>query len=87
VVVIGLAQPLVVLDAPVLDVALLFAKRALQFSNDRQWLMTAYTLAFGALLLLGGRLGGLFGRKSPFLGGLVERSIPAGRAALALGAR
>jgi MFS family permease len=84
----GLAQPLVVLDAPVLDVALLFAKRALQFPNDdRQWLMTACTLAFGALRLLGGRLDGLSGRKSRFLGGLVERSIPAGSAALALGAR
>jgi EmrB/QacA subfamily drug resistance transporter len=48
------------------------AQRALGFSNsDRQWVVTAYALAFGALLLLGGRLSDMFGRKRMFLIGLV----------------
>jgi MFS family permease len=55
-VVIGLAQLMVVLDATVVNVALPSAQRALHFSNDnRQWVVTAYALAFGSLLLLGGR--------------------------------
>ena len=63
-VVIGLAQLMVVLDATVVNVALPSAQRALHFSNDnRQWVVTAYALAFGSLLLLGGRIGDLFGRK------------------------
>jgi MFS family permease len=49
--------------------------------------VTGYALAFGALLLLGGLLGGLFGRKAPFIGGLVGFSIAAERAAPAVGAR
>ena len=75
-VVIGLAQLMVVLDATVVNVALPSAQRALHFSNDnRQWIVTAYALAFGSLLLLGGRLGDLFGRKWTFIGGLVGFSI------------
>jgi MFS family permease len=75
-VVIGLAQLMVVLDATVVNVALPSAQRALHFSNDnRQWVVTAYALAFGSLLLLGGRLGDLFGRKWTFIGGLVGFSI------------
>src|ERR1700692_4070133 len=78
-VVIGLAQLMVVLDATVVNVALPSAERALHFSNDnRQWIVTAYALAFGSLLLLGGRLGDLFGRKWTFIGGLVGFSIASG---------
>jgi MFS family permease len=54
--VIGLAQLMVILDLTVMNIALPSAQRALHFSTvDRQWVVTAYTLAFGSLLLLGGR--------------------------------
>jgi EmrB/QacA subfamily drug resistance transporter len=70
--VIGLAQLMVVLDLTVMNVALPSAQRALGFSTvDRQWVVTAYTLSFGSLLLLGGRLADLLGRKVTFLTGLV----------------
>ncbi len=70
--VLGVAQLMVVLDATVVNIALPSAQRALGFSNgDRQWVVTAYALAFGSLLLLGGRLGNLFGFKRTFLVGLV----------------
>src|ERR1700675_4818069 len=70
--VIGLAQLMVVLDLTVMNVALPSAQRALGFSTvDRQWVVTAYSLAFGSLLLLGGRLADLLGRKVTFLTGLV----------------
>ena len=70
--VIGLAQLMVVLDVTVMNIALPTAQRALHFSTvDRQWVVTAYTLAFGSLLLLGGRLADLFGRKVTFLIGLL----------------
>ena len=69
--VIGLAQLMVVLDLTVLNIALPSAQRALGFSTaDRQWVVTAYTLAFGSLLLLGRRLSDLLGRKVTFLTGL-----------------
>ncbi len=69
--VIGLAQLMVVLDLTVMNVALPSAQRALHFTTvDRQWVVTAYTLAFGSLLLLGGRLADLLGRKVTFLTGL-----------------
>jgi EmrB/QacA subfamily drug resistance transporter len=69
--VIGLAQLMVVLDLTVMNVALPSAQRALGFSTvDRQWVVTAYSLAFGSLLLLGGRLADLLGRKVTFLAGL-----------------
>ncbi len=69
--VIGLAQLMVVLDLTVMNIALPSAQRALGFTTvDRQWVVTAYTLAFGSLLLLGGRLADLFGRKVTFLAGL-----------------
>jgi EmrB/QacA subfamily drug resistance transporter len=69
---IGLAQLMVVLDLTVMNVALPSAQRALGFSTvDRQWVVTAYSLAFGSLLLLGGRLADLLGRKVTFLVGLV----------------
>jgi len=63
---------MVVLDATIMNIALPSAQRALHFSTvDRQWVVTAYTLAFGSLLLLGGRLSDLLGRKVTFLTGLV----------------
>src|SRR5215211_910892 len=69
--VIGLAQLMVVLDLTVMNIALPSAQRALHFTTvDRQWVVTAYTLAFGSLLLLGGRLVDLLGRKVTFLTGL-----------------
>src|SRR6202142_1558176 len=69
--VIGLAQLMVVLDLTVMNIALPTAQRALHFTTaDRQWVVTAYTLAFGSLLLPGGRLADLLGRKVTFLTGL-----------------
>src|SRR6201984_2459589 len=70
--VIGLAQLMVVLHLTVMNIALPSAQQALHFSTvDRQWVITAYALAFGSLLLLGGRLADLLGRKVTFLTGLV----------------
>jgi EmrB/QacA subfamily drug resistance transporter len=67
---VGLAQLMVVLDATVVNIALPSAQRALGFTTiDRQWVVTAYALAFGSLLLFGGRLGDLIGRKITFLAG------------------
>jgi len=69
--VLSLAQLMVVLDATVVNIALPSAQHALAFSdNNRQWIVTAYSLAFGSLLLLGGRMADLFGRKRVFLIGL-----------------
>jgi EmrB/QacA subfamily drug resistance transporter len=69
--VLGLAQLMVVLDATIVNIALPSAQRDLGFSDDsRQWIVTAYALAFGSLLLLGGRIGDLFGRKWVFVAGL-----------------
>ena len=59
---LGVAQLMVVLDVTIVNVALPSAQRALGFSTDsRQWVVTAYALAFGSLLLLGGKLGDLLG--------------------------
>jgi len=70
--VIGLAQLMVVLDATIVNIALPSAQQDLGFGDDsRQWIVTAYALAFGSLLLLGGRLGDLFGRKRTFVAGAV----------------
>ena len=61
---------MVVLDATIVNIALPSAQRALGFTTvDRQWVVTAYALAFGSLLLFGGRLGDLIGRKITFLTG------------------
>ena len=74
--VIGLAQLMVVLDLTVMNIALPSAQRALHFTTvDRQWVVTAYTLAFGSLLLLGGRLADLLGRKVTFLTGLAGFAV------------
>ena len=69
---VALAQLMVVLDSTVVNIALPSAQADLGFSNgDRQWIVTAYSLAFGSLLLLGGRLSDLLGRKRTFIIGLV----------------
>jgi len=71
-VVIGIAQLMVVLDVTIVNIALPSAQQDLGFSDeDRQWVITAYALAFGSLLLLGGRIADLFGRKWAFIGGLL----------------
>src|SRR5437016_2173778 len=68
---LGIAQLMVVLDVTVVNVALPSAQHALHFSNDqRQWIVTAYSLAFGSMLLLGGKIGDLFGRKWTLIAGL-----------------
>ncbi|HEV2475756.1 MAG TPA: MFS transporter, partial [Candidatus Dormibacteraeota bacterium] len=68
---IAVAQLMIALDATIVNIALPSAQRALGASDaDRQWVVTAYTLAFGALLLLGGRVADLLGRKRAFLIGL-----------------
>jgi EmrB/QacA subfamily drug resistance transporter len=69
--VVCLAQLMVVLDATVVNIALPTAQHDLAFSNaDRQWVVTAYSLAFGGLLLLGGRLADLIGRKRMLIIGM-----------------
>ncbi|GIE76044.1 MFS transporter [Actinoplanes philippinensis] len=71
-VVLALAQLMVVLDATIVNIALPTAQADLAFSDaDRQWVVTGYALAFGSLLLLGGRLSDFFGRKRMFLIGLI----------------
>ena len=66
--VIAVAQLMIVLDATVVIIALPSAQRALHISvANRQWVMTAYTLAFGGLLLLGGRIADYLGRKRMFV--------------------
>ena len=75
-VVVGLAQLMVVLDATVVNIALPSAQADLAFSDgQRQWVITAYSLAFASLLLLGGRLSDLIGRKRTFVIGLVGFAI------------
>jgi EmrB/QacA subfamily drug resistance transporter len=69
---LGVAQLMVVLDSTIVNIALPSAQRSLGFSTDsRQWVVTAYALAFGSLLLLGGKLGDLFGRKWTFIAGMI----------------
>ncbi|WUK40183.1 MFS transporter [Nocardia cyriacigeorgica] len=67
---------MVVLDATVVNIALPEAQRDLGFGDaDRQWVITGYALAFGSLLLLGGRLSDLFGRRNTFIVGLIGFSV------------
>jgi EmrB/QacA subfamily drug resistance transporter len=68
---VGVAQLMVVLDATIVNIALPSAQADLGFSDGaRQWIITAYALSFGSLLLLGGRLGDVLGRKRVFVVGL-----------------
>ena len=67
----GLTQLMVLLDATVINIALPRAQLSLHFSaGNRQWVVTAYALAFGSLMLLGGRLSDLWGRRSALYVGL-----------------
>jgi EmrB/QacA subfamily drug resistance transporter len=71
-VILAIAQLMVVLDATIVNIALPSAQEALGFSESaRQWIITAYSLTFGSLLLLGGRISDIFGRKWTFVGGLI----------------
>lgn len=70
--VLAAAQLMIILDASIVNIALPSAQADLNISNaDRQWMVTAYTLAFGALLLLGGRIADYTGRKRTFIIGLL----------------
>ncbi len=74
--VVAVAQLMVVLDATVVNIALPSAQHALGFSNnDRQWVVTCYALAFGSLLLLGGRIGDMFSRKRVLITGLAGFAV------------
>lgn len=71
-VVLAVAQLMVVLDATIVNIALPEAQHSLGFDDSsRQWVVTAYSLTFGGLLLLGGRISDLFGRKRAFMIGLI----------------
>jgi EmrB/QacA subfamily drug resistance transporter len=71
-VVIASAQLMVVLDATIVNVALPHVQRALGFSgNGLEWVVNAYAVTFGGLLLLGGRAGDILGRRRMFVSGLV----------------
>ncbi len=75
-VVVAVAQLMVVLDATIVNIALPSAQHSLGFANsDRQWVVTAYALAFGSLLLVGGRLGDMFSRKWVFITGLIGFAV------------
>jgi EmrB/QacA subfamily drug resistance transporter len=74
--IIAIAQLMVVLDATIVNIALPSAQADLGFSDaNRQWIVTAYALAFASLLLLGGRIADLFGRKPAFLVGVVGFAV------------
>ncbi|MFJ9416888.1 MFS transporter [Streptomyces sp. NPDC101227] len=86
-VVIAIAQLMVVLDATIVNIALPSAQHDLGISDaNRQWVITAYTLAFGGLLLLGGRIADLVGRKRTFMVGLVGFALASGLGGAATGA-
>jgi EmrB/QacA subfamily drug resistance transporter len=70
--VIAVSQLLIVLDATIVNIALPTAQKALDISDaNRQWMLTAYSLAFGGFLLLGGRIADYTGRKRAFVIGLI----------------
>ena len=70
--VLAIAQLMIVVDASIVNIALPSAQHALHISTaDRQWVITAYTLTFGGLLLLGGRIADYMGRKRVLLVGLL----------------
>jgi EmrB/QacA subfamily drug resistance transporter len=74
--VVGVAQLMVVLDSTIVNIALPSAQHALGFANsDRQWVVTAYALAFGSLLLVGGRLGDMYSRRWVLIAGLVGFAV------------
>ncbi|RKN15829.1 DHA2 family efflux MFS transporter permease subunit [Micromonospora musae] len=92
--VIAIAQLMVVLDATIVNIALPHAQADLGITDaNRQWVVTAYTLAFGGLLLLGGRIADYWGRKRAFIVGTVGFALAsavgglAGDGAMLFGAR
>jgi EmrB/QacA subfamily drug resistance transporter len=75
-VVVSVAQLMVVLDSTIVNIALPSAQHALGFANsDRQWVVTSYALAFGSLLLVGGRLGDMYSRKWVLITGLIGFAV------------
>jgi EmrB/QacA subfamily drug resistance transporter len=77
--ILGIAQLMVILDATIVNIALPSAQGDLGFDDEnRQWVITAYALAFGSLLLLGGKIGDLVGRKHIFIIGLVGFAVASG---------
>ncbi|HRI96904.1 MAG TPA: MFS transporter, partial [Nocardioides sp.] len=71
-VLISVAQLMVVLDGTIVNIALPYIQSDLDISSaNLRWVVTGYALAFGSLLLLGGRLGDLYGRRRVFMAGLV----------------
>lgn len=85
--VIAMAQLMIILDASIVNIALPSAQRDLGISDsDRQWVVTAYTLAFGGLLLLGGRIADYWGRKRTFVLGLIGFAIASALGGLATSA-
>src|SRR4051794_13882322 len=82
--VLALAQFMVVLDVTIVNVALPSIQDALGFSADGlQWVINAYTLTFGGLLMLGGRMSDLLGRRRVFLAGMVLFALASLAAGLA----
>lgn len=70
--VVAISQLMIVLDSSIMNIAIPSAKVELGISDaNQQWVITAYTLAFGSLLLLGGRIGDFMGRKKIFIIGLI----------------
>ena len=83
-VLISAAQLMVVLDATVVNIALPHIQTTLDFSQQNlQWIVTGYTLAFGGLLLLGGRSGDLLGRRRMFIIGVLLFAFASGLGGLA----
>src|SRR2546426_6328156 len=74
--VIAVAQLMVVLDVAIVNVALPSIQRSLHFTaTNLEWVVNAYAIAFGGLLLLGGRAGDLYGRRRMFIGGTLLFTI------------
>jgi EmrB/QacA subfamily drug resistance transporter len=74
--VLGVAQMMVILDGTIVNIALPSAQHSLGFSNaDRQWIVTGYSLSFGTLLLFGGRIGDVLGRKRVLITGLLGFAV------------
>ncbi len=82
--IVSTAQLMVILDATIVNIALPQAQAALQIADaDRSWVLTAYTLTFGGLLLLGGRVADFWGRKRTFLLGLTGFALASALGGLA----
>lgn len=82
---LAVTQLMVVLDGTIVNIALPSAQADLGFTDaQRQWAVTSYALAFGSLLLLGGRLTDLFGRKATFIIGLLGFAVASAIAGAAM---